>query len=396
MGRGSLTLALVLVATLAHAQQPPRIQSLTQLTDTLCPTNGQTVRRIGAGSGWECFSPGASTSDIESVGDCLSGACFNTSGTGNSLVFEGTVADADEVTLTAAEPSGDVTLTLPAETGTVCSTGSVCTGYQAGPLTGDVTTSGTASTIAANSVALGTDTTGNYAISSTEGGAATFPQTNNSTSCTSCTGSDITATGAVGYVDLTAVAVAHVIHGIAGGTDGQVLFVQTSGLFSATTFAHESSTDGTAGNRIITLTGASVTPPTSAPAILIYDGDASRWRLMTGYYARQYCDRFTVSDDSDNHAFWLGGPTAGVLLAAACSCNGTCTTMAQFQLEKNGTNLAISPPTCGTPSTNATWLAASTTQALAAGALVRWDNTQTSTTPGDEYVLCIQYLNASG
>lgn len=40
-------------------------------------------------------------------------------------------------------------------------------------LTGDVTSSGLATTIAANSVALGTDTTGGYAASLTEGGAAT-------------------------------------------------------------------------------------------------------------------------------------------------------------------------------------------------------------------------------
>jgi hypothetical protein len=40
-------------------------------------------------------------------------------------------------------------------------------------LTGDVTSSGLATTIAANSVALGTDTTGNYALGDAEGGAAT-------------------------------------------------------------------------------------------------------------------------------------------------------------------------------------------------------------------------------
>lgn len=44
---------------------------------------------------------------------------------------------------------------------------------QAGPLTGDVTTSGAAATIAVNSVALSTDTTGNYALGDAEGGAAT-------------------------------------------------------------------------------------------------------------------------------------------------------------------------------------------------------------------------------
>jgi hypothetical protein len=47
------------------------------------------------------------------------------------------------------------------------------TGLQVGPLSGDVVTSGAAATIQANSVALTTDTSGNYALGDAEGGAAT-------------------------------------------------------------------------------------------------------------------------------------------------------------------------------------------------------------------------------
>lgn len=83
---------------------------------------------------------------------------FGTTG----FLFEGATSNTSELLLTAADPSADRTITLPDETGTVCTTGSVCSGYQAGPLSGDVVTSGAVSTIQANSVDLGTDTTGNY------------------------------------------------------------------------------------------------------------------------------------------------------------------------------------------------------------------------------------------
>ncbi len=71
------------------------------------------------------------TGDVTAVGDCTDSDCFTADGTGNNLWFEGTGADAGEVLLTADDPGvTDYTVTLPAETGTVCTTGSVCTGYE--------------------------------------------------------------------------------------------------------------------------------------------------------------------------------------------------------------------------------------------------------------------------
>jgi hypothetical protein len=55
-------------------------------------------------------------------------------------------------------------------------------------LTGDVTSSGLATTIAADSVALGTDTTGGYAASATEGGSATSVAANSVALGTDTTG----------------------------------------------------------------------------------------------------------------------------------------------------------------------------------------------------------------
>jgi len=107
--------------------------------------------------------------DITTVGDITSGAAFD--GTqGNTLTFKGTTSGTTALKPTAI--AGTTTITLPAETGTACTTGSVCSGYQAGALTGDVVTSDATATIQANSVALTTDTTGNYAAGDAEAGGA--------------------------------------------------------------------------------------------------------------------------------------------------------------------------------------------------------------------------------
>lgn len=82
------------------------------------------------GAGVLSWSAGGA-GDITDVGDCATGACFTADGTGNSILFEGTVANANEITLTAANPGADFTVTIPAETGTVCTTGTVCSGYEA-------------------------------------------------------------------------------------------------------------------------------------------------------------------------------------------------------------------------------------------------------------------------
>lgn len=114
----------------------------------------------------------AGAGDITDMGDCSTGACFTAAGTGTAQIFKN--ATSGQITLqTVAGALGTRVISMPAETGTVCTTGSVCSGYQAGPLSGDVVTVGAAATIQANSVALGTDTTGNYAGSASEGGAAT-------------------------------------------------------------------------------------------------------------------------------------------------------------------------------------------------------------------------------
>ncbi|MDO8336233.1 MAG: hypothetical protein Q7T74_05655, partial [Candidatus Saccharibacteria bacterium] len=49
----------------------------------------------------------------------------------SALIFDGATDNTNEITLAITDPGADFTITLPAETGTVCTTGSVCSGYVA-------------------------------------------------------------------------------------------------------------------------------------------------------------------------------------------------------------------------------------------------------------------------
>lgn len=68
---------------------------------------------------------GIEVGDVSAIGDITSGAAFTaTSGAdGNTLYFEGATADGNEIALTGADALSDLTLTLPAVTGTLVSTG---------------------------------------------------------------------------------------------------------------------------------------------------------------------------------------------------------------------------------------------------------------------------------
>ena len=85
----------------------------------------------------------------------------------SGIIFEGATADAIETYLVVTDPTGsDKTITLPNATGTVLLSGHTFTG----DVTATLGTGGTtALTIAADSVALGTDTTGNYVATVADG-----------------------------------------------------------------------------------------------------------------------------------------------------------------------------------------------------------------------------------
>ncbi len=64
---------------------------------------------------------GDASTDLVTFNGVLQGA--------SPLVFEGATADASETTFVITDPTADRTITFPNESGTVCTTGSVCTGY---------------------------------------------------------------------------------------------------------------------------------------------------------------------------------------------------------------------------------------------------------------------------
>jgi hypothetical protein len=110
------------------------------------------------------------------------------------FIFEGATADAFELLLTVVDPTADRTITFPELTGTVLLTTSSAGAFPTlnQDTTGNATTATTATTanaVAANSVALGTDTTGGYAASATEGGSATSVAANSVALTTDTTGS---------------------------------------------------------------------------------------------------------------------------------------------------------------------------------------------------------------
>lgn len=80
--------------------------------------SGQYLQTQGAGANVQWASTSVS-GDIEAVGDVTSGSAFTGAGGGNTLYFEGATANDFEIALTGADPTSDVTVTIPAETGTI-------------------------------------------------------------------------------------------------------------------------------------------------------------------------------------------------------------------------------------------------------------------------------------
>lgn len=214
--------------------------------------------------------------------DCTAGSC--SIATGGIGATELDTTELVDVTFGAGESTntfsfnlaaGDVELTASEDTFTfqainlkrtsanICDDGAVCTGYQAGPLTGDVTTSGAAATIAANSVALGTDTTGNYAAGDAEAGAATdlacasSPCVANSetTAASANTASAIVARDASG--DFAAGIITANALDVQGDSnlDGHVVIAASHGTVSAdhaiVTFPYEHDFEGAAADMVI-------------------------------------------------------------------------------------------------------------------------------------------------
>ncbi|GIW60555.1 MAG: hypothetical protein KatS3mg087_1621 [Patescibacteria group bacterium] len=112
--------------------EPGSTTSFLNLNDTPTSYAGQGGKVVAVKvteDGLEFTTAGAGSGDITAVGSCTSGDCF-VDGTNHTLTFEGATNDLNEIVIQAADPTADRTITLPDETGTVCTTGSVCSGYE--------------------------------------------------------------------------------------------------------------------------------------------------------------------------------------------------------------------------------------------------------------------------
>jgi hypothetical protein len=72
------------------------------------------------------------------------------------------------------------------------------------------------------------------------------------------------------------------IHGIGSPSNGKIIILQNISSSIDITINHQSSTEGTASNRIINVLGSSVVLKKGASAMLIYSSSESRWRFISG------------------------------------------------------------------------------------------------------------------
>lgn len=95
-------------------------ESVTYTLPSADGINGQFLQTDGNGA----LTWASGVGDITAVGDGTTGSVFTADGLGSTLYFEGSSVDEWEVILTSADPSGaDFTVTIPATTGTLITTG---------------------------------------------------------------------------------------------------------------------------------------------------------------------------------------------------------------------------------------------------------------------------------
>ncbi len=97
-------------------------------------TDTQVLKWNNGSSIWECGDDSGGSGDIEAIGDVTTGSAFTqTAGNdGNVLYFEGATADENEIQLTAADAGSDVTVTIPAVTGSLYISGGTDVGITDG------------------------------------------------------------------------------------------------------------------------------------------------------------------------------------------------------------------------------------------------------------------------
>ncbi|MBI2104492.1 MAG: hypothetical protein HYT90_02765, partial [Candidatus Omnitrophica bacterium] len=125
--QGDLRLADADSSNYVALQGPSTVSS--NVTWTMPSADGsanQVLTTDGSGTlAWATAGSISGVGDITAIGDITSGAAFTaTSGAdGTTLYFEGSTSDGNEIALTSANPGSDITVTIPATTGTLITTG---------------------------------------------------------------------------------------------------------------------------------------------------------------------------------------------------------------------------------------------------------------------------------
>lgn len=300
---------------------------------------------------------------------------------------------------------------------------------------------GTDGLIAANAVALATDTTGNYVSNVADGSGIDV---------TGTAGEDWTATVNLLYTDtlagnpaMNADECRFSTDGTGGGiicegaadliegllvwnpttsdrtltlpdvTSTVAVYADNLSVFSATTSAQLAGviSDEQGSGALVFATSPVLTTATTATSFAIPQGtaptvdaageiaqDTTDDQLLYGAtprvipYERAVC--FVIEDlaaTDDNYAFYMANDAITVT-SVGCNCRGTCTTTATFTLEdRGGTAMTITGtnPTCATTGA-ATFASVTAGGGLTAGEMVAFDVTNTPTA-SDEYALCVTY-----
>lgn len=242
--------------------------NLPTLTASLCLAldSSKNITTVSCSSG---------SGTITAVGDITSGDAGTASLPVSYLYFKNVTSGSIKLQ-TVAGALGSPTLSLPAETGTICSTGSVCSGYQAsGTYTntvsnsdGTLTISPTSGSVVA-SIALG--------HANTWTGAQKFNEldfaANSPTQITSDQNDYAPSSNSVLRLNSDAT---RNITGFGSPTSGRIVRIINVGSFNIV--LNNQNTGSSSANRIATATGSDITILPGQTANLIYDGTTTRWR----------------------------------------------------------------------------------------------------------------------
>lgn len=148
------------------------VDALTDLAAALCGTN-EILEDQGAS--WGCIATPAGGGTVSNVGDCNGPDCFiDGTNEGSALTYEGATVDANQTVLSfTGDPGGAFTVTIPNETGNICTTGSVCTGYD--PTGGDDLSDDGIAALSDVAATTGTGTTAVFSVGPALTGDPTVP-----------------------------------------------------------------------------------------------------------------------------------------------------------------------------------------------------------------------------